>query len=193
MIYPAIEDYIDSAVKSLKEGNIIVYPTDTLYGFGVDATNSMAIQTLNKIKGRATPLSIIIKSIDEIENFAYVEKHALPEINKILPGPYTVLLKATPSTLSKLIYAGSPLIGIRIPEHFFSLEIVKRLNSPIVTTSVNRHNKKPLNDVTKIEIDFPSIDIYKDINHQTSKSSTIVNLSLKKHEIVRMGEGKFPL
>ena len=193
MIYPAVENYIDFAVESLKEGNIIVYPTDTLYGFGVDATNGHAIRKLNEIKGRARPLSIIVESVDKMENFASIEKHAAQLIDKILPGPYTVLLDIIPSNLSKLIYAGSPLIGIRVPNHFFPIEIVKRLNSPIVTTSVNRHDKEPLNEVTQVEIDFPSIDIYEDINHQNSKSSTILDLSSKKHKVIRMGEGKFPL
>ena len=170
MIYPATDKYLNLAIESLREGNIIVYPTDTLYGFGVDATNSDAIRKLNNIKGRVRPLSIIVDSPEKISTLAYLEDHAKIMVDKLLPGPYTLLFKSIPSSLSTLIYAGSPLIGIRVPNHFFPIEIVKKLNVPIVTTSVNRHDKEPLNDVTQVEIDFPSVDIFEDINHQISKS-----------------------
>ena len=72
MIYPATENYIKMAVNSLNNGDVIVYPTDTLYGFGVDATNSDAIQKLNKLKGRSQPLSIILEDISAISNYAKI-------------------------------------------------------------------------------------------------------------------------
>ena len=69
MIYPAIDKYIDLAIEALNNGGIIVYPTDTLYGFGVDATNTEAIKKLNRLKGRYQPLSIIISDIDHIYEY----------------------------------------------------------------------------------------------------------------------------
>ena len=63
MIYPATDEYIELAKNSLENGDVIVYPTDTLYGFGVDATNSKAIRRLNRLKGRVQPLSIVLESI----------------------------------------------------------------------------------------------------------------------------------
>ena len=63
MIYPATDQYIDLAKNTLENGEVIVYPTDTLYGFGVDATNTAAIHRLNRLKGRSTPLSIVLESI----------------------------------------------------------------------------------------------------------------------------------
>ena len=193
MIYPATEASIDCAINSLRDGNIIVYPTDTLYGFGVDATNTDAIRKLNAIKGRARPLSVICDDINQISTIAEINNDKTVNlINELLPGPYTILLKSIPSNLSSSIFAGSPLVGIRIPEHFFPIEIVKRLKVPLVTTSVNRHDKEPLNDVTQVEIDFPSIDIYEDNDHIPSKSSTIIDLSTNDYKIIRQGEGKFP-
>ena len=61
---------IDLAINALEDGGVIVYPTDTLYGFGVDATNTEAIQRLNRLKGRVQPLSIVLESIDYIKNYA---------------------------------------------------------------------------------------------------------------------------
>ena len=193
MIYPATEKYIDFAINSLKDGNIIVYPTDTLYGFGVDATNTDAIRKLNEIKGRVRPLSIICENINQILTIAEIKNDkTLNLIQELLPGPYTILLKSISSNLSNLIFAGSPLVGIRVPDHFFPIELVKRLKLPIVTTSVNRHDKEPLNDVTQVEIDFPSVNIFEDSEHVPSKSSTIIDFSTNDHKVIRKGEGKFP-
>ena len=70
MIYPATDQYIDLAKTTLGNGEVIVYPTDTLYGFGVDATNTDAIQRLNRLKGRSKPLSIILESVEHLHDFA---------------------------------------------------------------------------------------------------------------------------
>ena len=119
MIYPATNQYINLAFKALQDGEVIVYPTDTLYGFGVDATNTNAIQRLNRLKGRVQPLSIIIKSIDQINDYAEINVNLLSELKKLFPGKYTALLSAKKNNLSPLIQNGSSKIGLRIPNHFF--------------------------------------------------------------------------
>ena len=104
MIYSATDKYIEKAVNSLNDGDIIVYPTDTLYGFGVDATNSNAIQRLNRLKGRSQPLSIILKNISEISKYASITSKIKAELERILPGQYTVLLLSIDSELSPLVF-----------------------------------------------------------------------------------------
>ena len=193
MIYPATDQYIDLAHHALKNGNIIVYPTDTLYGFGVDATNSDAIRKLNSLKGRVQPLSIVLESIDHISDYAILDKILEPSISELLPGSYTVLLPSKPSKLSTLVQCGSPNTGIRIPKHFFPINLVKLLGKPIVTTSINRHGNEPLNDVTQVENDFPNIDIFEDAEHITSNGSTIIDFSLSPPKIIRIGDGPYPL
>ena len=193
MIYPAAEKYIELAKNTLLEGGIIVYPTDTLYGFGVDATNSEAIRKLNRLKGRVQPLSIIIDSVKSITNYAKLDHSIRSDVYKLFPGVYTVLLPSLSSNLSPLIQSGSPNIGIRIPNHFFPINLVKLLERPIVTTSINRHGNEPINDVTQVEIDFPNIDIYEDNNHKHSIGSTIIDYSLYPPKIIRLGDGPSPL
>ena len=193
MIYPASNQYIDLAYNALQNGEVIVYPTDTLYGFGVDATNTKAIQNLNNLKGRSQPLSIIIDSIEKINDYGKMNNDQLNEIKKIFPGKYTVLLTAKTNNLSPLIQNGAPKIGIRIPNHFFPIKLTKQLKKPIVTTSINRHGNEALNDVTQIEIDFPNIDIFEDINHHQSQGSTIIDLSESPAKLIRKGDGPFPL
>ena len=192
MIYPATDQYIDLANEALGNGDVIVYPTDTLYGFGVDATNTDAIQRLNRLKGRSQPLSIVLESVKHLHDFAEFGGNIESEINQLFPGGYTVLLDAKKSDLSSLVQNGSPSIGIRIPDHFFPVKLVKLLGKPIITTSINRHGNAPLNDVTQVEIDFPNVEIFEDNNHTPSQGSTIIDMSQIPFTIVRQGDGKYP-
>ena len=192
MIYPATEKYIEMAVNSLKNGDVIVYPTDTLYGFGVDATNSDAIQKLNRLKGRSQPLSIVLQQVSDISNYAMFTPEIETELEKLFPGEYTVLLQSSKSNLSPMVFNSSPLVGIRIPFHFFPLQLVKVFGKPVITTSINRHGTTPLNDVTQVEIDFPNVEIFEDNDHTPSQGSTIIDMSQNPFKIVRQGDGKYP-
>ena len=193
MIYPATDQYIDLAHNALKNGEVIVYPTDTLYGFGVDATNTDAIHRLNRLKGRIQPLSIVLESVEHIHDFAEFTGEIEIEVNNLFPGAYTVLLPAESNELSPFVQNGSPNIGVRIPDHFFPVKLVKMLGKPIITTSINRHGNDPLNDVTQVEIDFPNVDIFEDSSHAPSKGSTIVDYSISPPKVIRDGDGPYPL
>ena len=193
MIYPATDQYIDLAHNALENGEIIVYPTDTLYGFGVDATNTDAIHRLNRLKGRIQPLSIVLESVEHMHDFAEFQGEIEDEVNNLFPGAYTVLLPAESNELSPFVQNGSPKIGVRIPDHFFPVKLVKMLGKPIITTSINRHGNDPLNDVTQVEIDFPNVDIFEDSSHTPSKGSTIVDFSTSPPKVIRDGDGPYPL
>ena len=193
MIYTATDQYIDLAHNALENGEVIVYPTDTLYGFGVDATNSDAIHRLNRLKGRIQPLSIILESVEHMYDFAEFQDEIKTEVNNLFPGAYTVLLPAESNELSPFVQNGSPNIGMRIPDHFFPVKLVKMLGKPIITTSINRHGSDPLNDVTQVEIDFPNVDIFEDSSHTPSKGSTIVDFSTSPPKVIRDGDGPYPL
>ena len=193
MIYPATDQYIELAHNALENGEVIVYPTDTLYGFGVDATNTDAIHRLNHLKGRIKPLSIVLESVEHMHDFAEFQGEIESEVNNLFPGAYTVLLPAEASELSPFVQNGSPNIGVRIPDHFFPVKLVKMLGKPIITTSINRHGNDPLNDVTQVEIDFPNVDIFEDSSHTPSKGSTIVDFSTSPPKVIRDGDGSYPL
>ena len=193
MIYPATDQYIDLAHNAIENGEVIVYPTDTLYGFGVDATNTDAIQRLNRLKGRVQPLSIVLESVEHIHHYAKFNSDIQVKIGLVFPGQYTALLPAKQNELSPLVQNGSPKIGIRIPDHFFPIKLTQLLKKPIISTSINRHGTEPLNDVTQVEIDFPNIDIFEDSIHTPSKGSTIIDFSTSPPEVVREGDGPYPL
>lgn len=180
---------IDHAIKNLKDSNMIIYETDTLYGLGVDATNSIAINKINELKKRKTPLSIMLKSIDEIEHYAIIKKNDFNSIEKLLPGPFTILLKSKPSNLSVLVEQNSNKIGIRVPNNKFCLDLLKQYNKPIITTSVNLHGQKALNNIDEIKKTFFNIDIYAGNINNKSKGSTILDFTEVETKIIRQGDG----
>lgn len=195
MINSINERSIKFAVDTLKKGEIIAYPTDTLYGFGVDATNDEAINKLNQLKGRTQPLSIIIADFSEIEKYAKISKKTLEKINQYLPGPFTFLIKKRKSILSELVTYGSEFIGIRIPNHKFPLKLVDRLKKPLITTSINKNGHTPLNKIDDIENNFPEIKIFEDKNqnNMSSNGSTIIMLDENNIKLIRQGDGIFKL
>ena len=195
MINPINERSINFAVDTLNKGEIIAYPTDTLYGFGVDATNDESIIKLNQLKGRTQPLSIIIADLSEIEKYAKISKKTLEKINQYLPGPFTFLIKKRKSILSDLVTYGSEFIGIRIPNHKFPLKLVERLKKPLITTSINKNGHTPLNKIEDIENNYPEIKIFEDKNQNniSSNGSTIIMLDENNIKLIRQGDGIFKL
>ena len=184
---------IDHAIKNLKDSNMIIYETDTLYGLGVDATNSNAINKINKLKKRKTPLSIMLQSIDEIEVYATIKKTDFNVIEKLLPGPFTILFESKPSNLSDLVQQSSNKIGIRVPNNKFCLDLLKQYNKPIITTSVNFHDEKALNNINEIKERFFNIDIYPGNINNKSKGSTILDFTEEKIKIIRQGDGIYKI
>ena len=185
------ENKINTAIENLKKGKTIIYPTDTLYGLGTDATNTEAVNKINKIKKRITPLSIMIDDLETIKKYAECSPNIFNEIKKILPGPFTILLRAKKSNLSYLVQSGSDKIGIRIPKHDFCLDLLKKYKKPIITTSVNIHGKKSLNNIEEIEENFSKINIYEGQINQKSKGSTIIDFTESEPKIIRYGDGVY--
>jgi len=180
---------IDKAVSILDSGGIIIYPTDTLYGFGVDATNSKAIEKLNLLKNRKEPLSILLSSLNQIKKYGILDKESEKISSAILPGPFTILIKPIKSNLSPLVNQLSNCIGIRIPNHSFPIGIVNLLGRPIITTSVNKNKQPPLNNIDDMGKTFPEINIFEGKINLSSKGSTIINLTVNPSKIIRHGDG----
>jgi L-threonylcarbamoyladenylate synthase len=193
MIYPASKSYYQFASDLIKGGDMIVYPTDTLYGLGVDATNTHAIRKLNRLKGRSVPLTIVVSDFEMLEKYANFDSSLPTELNKLLPGPYTILLDKKETDLSPSVTLDSTRIGIRIPGHTFPIEVVKLNNVPIITTSINRHGTEPIILISEMEKEFPHVTIFEDQDAQESLGSTIIDYSVDPPQIVRQGDGIFPL
>ena len=190
MIYQAKDNNSKLAEKLILEGEIIVYPTDTLYGMGVDATNKKAINKLNQLKGRISPLSIIVNSEKMIKKYIDIKFSFKKDLNKYLPGPFTILLNNFNNMLPEELSQGTNKIGIRIPKSSFILKVVKNINRPIVTTSVNYHNMKPLNNVDMINKQFNKLSIFAEDINLNSLGSTIIDYTCSPKQVLRQGDGK---
>jgi L-threonylcarbamoyladenylate synthase len=190
MIYQATDNNSKLAEKLILEGEIIVYPTDTLYGMGVDATNKKAINKLNQLKGRISPLSIIVNSEKMIKKYIDIKFSFKKDLNKYLPGPFTILLNNFNNMLPEELSQGTNKIGIRIPKSSFILKVVKNINRPIVTTSVNYHNMKPLDNVDMINKQFNKLSIFAEDINLNSLGSTIIDYTCSPKQVLRQGDGK---
>ena len=110
---------IEEAVHTLSSGGIIVYPTDTLYGFGVDATNDLAINRLNKIKGRRGPMSVMAPDIETAIEWMNISIEQRDMVPFYLGGEKTLIAPVQSDIVSSLILGDNHSLGIRIPEHTF--------------------------------------------------------------------------
>ena len=194
MIYDTkILDSIYKASEALLNGEIIIYPTDTLYGFGVDATNTLAIEKLNQLKKRKTPYSIIVNSLDMLKKYAVLDSRIEEKICSMLPGPITIILNKLNSNLSSMVTPNLNTIGIRIPNHDFILNVVKEINRPVITTSINKHGEKALNNIDDIISEYNFINIFRDNIIRESDGSTIIEFSKEPFKILRQGDKKVTL
>lgn len=179
---------IDFYLEEMNNGKIFVFPTDTIYGIGCIATNDEAINNIKEIKKRdEKPLSIIAPSKNWILDNFEINETAKEWIEK-LPGKYTFVLKnKNKNIISEEVNSKNPeKIGIRIPNHWFALEVVSKLNKPFIATSVNISGENNLEDVSEIRSKFADqIDYIIDEGIIDGKSSTVIDLTGNKIETLR--------
>lgn len=178
---------LNRAADIIKNGGVVVYPTDTLYGFGVDATNDRAVNRLAQLKERGGPWSIVVADFKMLELYCDISKNIKEFITSNIPGKVTLILTVKDSSLSRDILSEEGTVGIRIPEHPFPIKLVKELGYPITTTSVNRTGEVPLNDPHKIAQEFGEmIDMIVDDGPLTlSTGSRIYDVSSDEIKILR--------
>ena len=184
---------IEKVVSVLRDGGIVIYPTDTLYGMGCDALNVRAVEkicALKEINPQKSNLSIICNDLSVISEYAKVDTPVFKLMKRNLPGPFTFILPTT-SSLPK-IYKNKKTVGIRVPDNNIVREIVAQLGNPILSTSVKDD---------EIEIEYSTdpelihekwgeiADIVIDGGHGGIEPSTIVDCTSEEPEIIREGKG----
>ena len=187
-------EIINGTIDMLKDGKIIVYPTDTIYGIGCNILNKKTVQTIQKIKNRKKqkPLSIICADLKDISRWAIVSNWQYKTLKKYLPGPFTFILKASKEAPKILQDPKRKTIGIRIPNNEICLDIVRNLGNPIVTTSVNESGQQNYANPNKIKRDwFGKVDLILDVGEIDEEASTVISLIDDRAEIIRQGKGVF--
>ena len=186
------------AVRSLKDGKSVVYPTDTCYGLAVDADNAKAVKGLFLIKGRAArkPVHVIVGSLDQAKKLALFDAKALLLFKKFLPGPLTLVLKMKPKIKNreswKRLSAGTGTLGIRMPDNKIALALARGLGSPITTTSANISGKRSAYSIEEVYLQFRVRKLKPDVvinalSLPEVKPSTIVDLTGRNVRILREG------
>lgn len=138
----------------LKRGGVVICPTDTVYGFLADATNSRAVSKIYRIKKRpiSKPLSLFVKDLKMAKEIAIIGKQQEKILKEFWPGKTTVVLVRQPH--KKLYGLKKDTVAIRIPNHPFLLKLLKRIDRPLVQTSVNASGQEPLNSKEAILTTF---------------------------------------
>ena len=168
------DNALDNASKVISSGGIIVYPTDTVYGFGVDATNGNSINRLNNLKNRTGPISVIASGKNVVSKWIDIPNDQLSEAISHLEPYTTIIYPVKKGIVNELILGPNSTLGIRIPNHPFCLEIAKTCNIPITTTSVNRTGQKPQSNADNILKHFGNdVDLIIDDGDLTGPASSI--------------------
>lgn len=177
----------------LNGGGILLYPTDTLYGLGVDVLNIEALKKLRTLKGReeGKPISIVASDMKMAEEYAEVTPLALNLAEAFLPGKLTLILNAKESLPAELT-AGTGTVGVRIPNHILCLNIARELGRPYTATSANVSDMDSKSTVPEILAQFGArasmIDRAIDVGELLeSLPSTVVDARGETPHIVREG------
>ena len=172
------KEVIEEAIRVMAHGGIVLYPTDTVYGLGVNIFNKKAVRRVYDIKKRSLmkPLSIIVSSKDAISHVANLRTRDKIYVDKFLPGPYTLILNKT-KIVPRVVTSGLKHVGVRIPDN----EIACRISDlfPVTTTSANLSDHEVCETPDEILDQLNhDVDLVIDVGKlKRNKPSTIINLT----------------
>ena len=185
---------IQKVVEVLRNGGIIIFPTDTVYAFGCDIFNARAVEAIIRLKDkdvRKADLSFVCHEMSQISEYAKMDDYAFKLMKKNLPGPFTFLLNGS-NRLPKL-FKNKKVVGIRMPDNAIALEIVRELGNPIMVSSVftDEDTMEYITDPELIEERFgQQVDLVIDGGYGGTTTSTIVDFTGEEPEIIREGAGE---
>jgi tRNA threonylcarbamoyl adenosine modification protein (Sua5/YciO/YrdC/YwlC family) len=192
------EDAIDKVVKVLKNGGLVIYPTDTVYGLGCDITNTKALERIAKIKDiklEKANFSFICYDLSNLSDYVkQIDTATFKLLKRALPGPYTFILPGNNSLPKE--FKKKTSVGIRIPDNSIALEIVRQLGNPIVSTSIYDEDEV-IEYTTDPELIFEKwqnlVEMVIDGGYGDNQASTIIDLSGDEPIVVREGKGSLEI
>lgn len=187
---------IEQVVDVLRNGGIIIYPTDTIYGLGCDITNQKAIEKICQIRGikpEKANFSFICYDLQNISEYVKpIDTSVFRLIKKALPGPFTFIFEAS-NKVPKLLSSKKKTVGIRVPDNSIAREIVKQLGNPILSTSIRDEDEilEYSTDPELIHEKFENnVDIVIDGGYGGNIASTVVDCTTGEFTVLREGKGK---
>ena len=186
---------VAQVTEALRNGGLIAYPTDSVYGIGCDIFHKQAVERLHQlvstIKGAPdhSPLSFICDSLSHISEYAHVGDYAYRSLRRLLPGPYTFILKST-KLVPTVMRNRRKTVGIRIPDAPIPLAIVAELGHPVATTSATYPDGELMADPWAIqELYGHALDFVIDGGYLTPEPSTVIDFTSDLPRLVREGKG----
>ena len=184
------KDKIELALNILREGGVVVYPTDTLYGIGVNIFSEDAVERVFSIKkrSRSKPLSVCLPKVESISKVAYMDSKTEKIARKLLPGPFTLILNKKEG-ISSTLTAGEAKIGVRIPDSKVSMELSREF--PVTATSANISGMKVPESPEGVYKQLGgSVDLILNAGvFKESLPSTVVDLTCCPPSVIRRGSG----
>lgn len=181
-------DNLNQSIETLKKGNLVVYPTDTIYGIAANINNVQAIKKVYHAKKRSfnKAISICFHDLDQLEEYTILTDEIKEIIEKTLPGPYTFLFKKK-NNISPLLTANSDIVGVRIPNNNVAYQLTNEF--PITSTSANISELPTPDNIIQIKKQLKNnIETYIDIGTlKNNQPSTILDLTGKNPVVVRKG------
>ncbi|MEC4048490.1 L-threonylcarbamoyladenylate synthase [Flavobacterium sp. SUN046] len=192
------EAAIKKVVEVLRNGGLVIYPTDTVYGLGCDITNTKALERVAKIKGiklEKANFSFICSDLSNLSDYVkQIDTATFKILKRALPGPYTFILPGN-NDLPKE-FRKKKTVGIRVPDNNIIIEIVRMLGNPIVSTSIYDEDAV-LEYSTDPELIFEKwqnlVDLVIDGGYGDNHPSTIIDLSGYEPEVIREGKGSLDI
>ena len=192
------EAAIKKVLEVLKNGGVIIYPTDTVYGLGCDITNTKALERVAKLKGiklEKANLSFICYNLSHISDYVkQIDTATFKLLKRALPGPYTFILPGN-NDLPK-VFKNKKTVGIRVPDNSIIRAIIKELGNPIISTSIH-DDDEIIEYSTDPELIFEKwqnkVDLVIDGGYGDNIPSTIIDLSGNEPEVIRVGKGSLDI
>ncbi|MFP4169843.1 MAG: L-threonylcarbamoyladenylate synthase [Methanomassiliicoccales archaeon] len=180
---------MDEIADAIRSGELVVYPTETLYGLGANALDEGAVKKVYMVKKRPfdMPLSVAVSDLQMLEEIAVIDDNARKLVSTFMPGPLTILVTKRP-IVPDILTSASVEVGIRIPDHPFALNLIERCG-PITSTSANVHSRPDPRSTEEVRNDFGgAVRFYLDCGRpMLGQPSTIVQLVDGGVELIRRG------
>ncbi len=183
---------IRKVVDILRNGGIVAYPTDTVYGIGCDIMNKKAIARVYQLKQRpqSKPFSFICSGLTNISYYAKVSNYAYKTMRRLLPGPYTFILEGS-RQVPKMMLTKRKTAGIRVPDHAICLALVTELGNPVISTSATKPDGSIMSHPSLIHDFFNSrLDVVIDGGPVSGQPSSVISLIDDIPEVIRAGQGE---
>ncbi len=184
---------IHQAVEMVRQGAVIVYPTDSAYAIGCHIGDKKALDRIRRIRQLDDKhnFTLVCRDLSEISTYAKVSNQAYRLINAHTPGPYTFILEATREVPRRLLHPKRRTIGIRVPDNHIAMALLAELNEPLMSsTLILPGEEMPMTDAEDIRERLEhEVDLVIDGGHFGSEPTTVIALQNAEIKILRVGKG----